>query len=72
MNEFYWMADDLDEQETNFALEAAENMAQRFKTDMVILWDLSVKFADEWHGNYLELIRYQECDPRNSEASRGV
>lgn len=72
MNEFYWMADDLDEQETKFALEAAENMAQRFKTDMVILWDLSVKFADEWHGNYLELIKYEECSPRNSEASRGV
>ena len=72
MNEFYFMADDREVEETKLALEAAENMANRFKTDMVILWDLSVKFADEWHGNYLELIKYQEFDPRNSEASRGV
>jgi hypothetical protein len=41
-------------------LEAAESMAKRFKTDVVILFDLRTKFADEHQGNYLEIIKYEE------------
>ena len=70
--QFYWMADDFEVDDTRYALEAAENMARRFKTDVVILFDLRTKFADEHEGNYLEIIKYEELCPETPRASRGV
>lgn len=54
------MAEDFEREDTKVALEAAESMARRFKRDVVILFDLQTKFADEHQGNYLEIIKYEE------------
>jgi len=54
------MAEGFEKEDTKVALEAAENMARRFKRDVVILFDLKTKFADEHEGNYLEIIRHEE------------
>jgi hypothetical protein len=54
------MAEDFEVDDAKYALEAAESMAKRFKTDVVILFDLRTKFADEHQGNYLEIIKYEE------------
>ena len=58
--QLYWMAEGFEKEDTKVALEAAENMARRFKRDVVILFDLKTKFADEHEGNYLEIIRHEE------------
>lgn len=49
-----------DSEECKIAVQAAESMSRRFRCDIVILFDLSIKLSDQHKGEYLEKIRFLE------------
>jgi len=49
-----------DSEECMIAVQAAESMSRRFRCDVVILFDLSIKLSNQHEGEYLEKVRFLE------------
>ncbi len=49
-----------DSDDCKIALHAAESMSRRFRCDVVILFDLSIKLSSQHRGEYLEKVRFLE------------